>query len=110
MARAIKEQTEQEVLFDFPVALKALMPFLDSTNIADKPGIPMAFSAYLELVDWTGRAVVKNKRGVIPGNLPPILQRLGIDGSRWVSNATEFEAVHQQRFARRREQVIHDTG
>ena len=110
LARAIKEQTDQEVLFDFPVELKALMPFLGSTNLSDQAGIPLAFSAYLELVDWTGRAVVQNKRGSIPSNLPPILQRLGIDESRWASNATQFEAVHRQRFSRQRLQTIPDTG
>jgi REP element-mobilizing transposase RayT len=35
---------------------------------------------YLEVVDWLGRALREDKRGAIPGALPPIIQRLGIDG------------------------------
>ncbi|MEX2339240.1 MAG: hypothetical protein WD609_11790 [Aquisalimonadaceae bacterium] len=33
---------------------------------------------YLELMDWTGRAVPAHKRGAIPAHVPPILERLGI--------------------------------
>lgn len=29
-----------------------------------------------ELVDWTGRAIREGKRGAIPANVPPILERL----------------------------------
>ncbi len=34
---------------------------------------------YLELVDWAGRAIRRDKRGYIPEHLPPILERLGIE-------------------------------
>jgi REP element-mobilizing transposase RayT len=34
---------------------------------------------YLELVDWAGRAIRADKRGAIPGHLPPILTRLGLN-------------------------------
>jgi hypothetical protein len=34
------------------------------------------FRDYLELVDWSGRAVRSGKKGAIPENSPPILQRL----------------------------------
>ncbi len=41
----------------------------------------MVFTAedYLELVDWTGRAIREDKRGAIPESIPPILERLRID-------------------------------
>ena len=41
-------------------------------------GIPFSFTDYLELVDWTGRVLRDDKRGHIPANLPPILERLNI--------------------------------
>nr|WP_232199444.1 transposase [Thioalkalivibrio thiocyanodenitrificans] len=34
---------------------------------------------YLELVDWAGRAIREDKRGAIPGDLPPVLTRLGLN-------------------------------
>jgi putative transposase len=33
------------------------------------------------LLDWTGRELHRDKRGAIPENLAPILDRLGIDRS-----------------------------
>lgn len=39
---------------------------------------PVAYDDYLELVDWSGRAVHPDKRGKIPDETPPILERLGI--------------------------------
>lgn len=41
-------------------------------------GIPCSFQDYLELVDWSGRAIRADKRGSIPSDLPPILTRLNI--------------------------------
>ena len=46
--------------------------------------IPFALSSYLELVDWTGRIVRQDKRGSIPADIPPILERLRIDPDEWV--------------------------
>jgi REP element-mobilizing transposase RayT len=46
--------------------------------------IPFAFEDYLELVDWTGRAIRSDKRGQIPAGHPGILDRLGIDPERFI--------------------------
>ena len=70
----------------------------------------MPYSAYLELVDWTGRAIVETKRGVIPADLPPILERLNISGKHWLSAASQFEALHNKRFIRKRAHLLADTG
>jgi REP element-mobilizing transposase RayT len=45
--------------------------------------IPCHFHDYLELVDWTGRAIRSDKRGAIDTTLPPIMQRLKIDANAW---------------------------
>lgn len=42
-------------------------------------GIPFNLKDYLELVDWGGREVQRNKRGYIPATAPPILVRLRMD-------------------------------
>jgi len=41
-----------------------------------KGSIPFSLKGYLELVDWGGRQIKRNKRGVIPASAPPILTRL----------------------------------
>ncbi|MFO7764425.1 MAG: hypothetical protein R6V61_11905 [Wenzhouxiangellaceae bacterium] len=46
----------------------------------DEPEHPIPYESrdYLELVDWSGRAIIEAKRGSIPDNLPPTLERLKI--------------------------------
>lgn len=63
----------------------ALMPF-DATSRTPW-AIPFAFEDYLELVDWTGRAIRCEKRGHIPSGHPAILDRLGIDPERFIDYA-----------------------
>jgi len=46
--------------------------------------IPYTLRDYLELVDWSGRAVVEGKRGSIPEHLPPILERLKMDPTAYI--------------------------
>ena len=43
----------------------------------------MTRDQYLSLLDMVGRVVREDKRGAIPAELPPILERLGIDPVRW---------------------------
>ena len=45
--------------------------------------LPYHYREYLELVDWSGRAIKADKRGAIDVQLPPILKRLGIDAEHW---------------------------
>ena len=47
-------------------------------------GIPFKADDYIELVDWTGRIIRSDKRGAIPENMPPILQRLNQDAENWL--------------------------
>jgi hypothetical protein len=56
-----------------------------------QPSIPFHFTDYLELVDWTGRVIRADKRGHIPTQLPPILQRLNIDTKQWLNASEHFE-------------------
>ena len=43
--------------------------------------IPINLKDYLELVDWGGRAIKRNKQGYIPADTPPILARLRMNAS-----------------------------
>ena len=53
----------------------------------------LAFSIkdYLQLIDWTGRAIKNEKSGFIPGNAPPILARLNMDSQKWLRFVPEVE-------------------
>jgi REP element-mobilizing transposase RayT len=56
--------------------------------------IPYSYIEYLELVDWSGRAIREDKRGAIDSQLPSILTRLGIDNEEWVI-AMQPKGAHQ---------------
>jgi len=60
-----------------------LAPFA-SDQSSQTDAIPLRQQDYLLLVDWTGRQLQSKKRGRIPAQLPPILDRLGIEHSLWL--------------------------
>lgn len=102
LEQAIHSQSANEALLSFESVLKPLLPFSGNVTEEIQNGILFSFCNYLELVDWTGRAILHNKRGSIPSHLPSIIRRLAINPKIWLSSATRFEAIHQQRFGRRR--------
>jgi putative transposase len=66
-----------------------LAGFLQNARDQNSP-LPFAFADYLELVDWTGRAVRAGKRGAIPADVPPVLHRLGIEPENWIETVQHF--------------------
>jgi len=73
----LRPEAETHVLPQAP-----LMPF---DAAARTPwAVPFAFEDYLELVDWTGRALRPDKPGYIQARVPKILVRLGIDGEQFI--------------------------
>ena len=71
---------------------KALVPF---GNIMENEShaIDFKLSDYLELVDYTGRALRNDKQaGAIPEYLSPILTRLQFESSNWVSFVKTIES------------------
>ncbi|MCU7922741.1 MAG: transposase [Candidatus Thiodiazotropha sp. (ex Dulcina madagascariensis)] len=69
-----------------------LLPFVGNPR-ADMPkGLPFRLIDYLELLDWTGRAMLENKHGHIPKDQPPILERLQIDPKHWLYMTQHFES------------------
>ncbi len=70
----------------------ALLPFVGNPREEMPKGLPFRLSDYLELVDWTGRARREDKRGAIPGNVPPVLEQLQIDSRYWLYMAENFES------------------
>ncbi len=67
-----------------------LLSFIGNEKQENRNGINYSLEDYLELVDWTGRAIVDGKRGAIPPDLPPILFRLKVDPTQWVRTVQQF--------------------
>jgi REP element-mobilizing transposase RayT len=61
-----------------------LRQFHETGNKRDS--IPFSLIDYLQLIDWTGRAIRNDKRGAIDNALPPILKRLNIDQEAWIES------------------------
>ena len=68
-----------------------LLPFVGNYRQPMSKGIPFHLTDYLELVDWTGRAVLQGK-GSIDTDTPKILQRLSISPKHWIELSTNFES------------------
>lgn len=63
-----------------------LMPLVKQHRDPHRHAIGFTLTDYIELVDWTGRAIRDDKRGAIDSTLPPILQRLGIEPEAWLAH------------------------
>jgi hypothetical protein len=57
-----------------------------ATLQAVRSNLPISQSDYFALVDWTGRLVRSDKRGAIPSQVKPILQKLNVKELDWVDN------------------------
>ncbi|MCF6258648.1 MAG: transposase [Gammaproteobacteria bacterium] len=78
-----------------PTSVK-LTDFIRDEHKDQPEGIAFSYLDYLELVDWSGRAIRDDKAGAIADNLPPILDRLGIEQQGWLDMINHYD----QRFFR----------
>ena len=51
---------------------------------------PLALLDYLELVDWTGRAIRDDKPGSISDKTPNLLSVLDLESETWIDLASRF--------------------
>jgi hypothetical protein len=56
----------------------------------------MSFAEYLNLLDWTGRQIRADKRGAIPADLAPILERLRVDSDGWLKLMGRFSRLFRR--------------
>jgi REP element-mobilizing transposase RayT len=63
-----------------------LIPLVKQGKDPHENAIGFALNDYLELIDWAGRAILENKRGAIPSDAPPIIQRVGLDTERYLAH------------------------
>ncbi len=104
--KAVEQQVQQQSLQHFNthagLFIKPLAAFEGNISQKQQSGILFSLEDYLELVDYTGRILHPNKRGVISESLPPILDRLNLNEKEWIEQATQFESCYQKQFAKTR--------
>jgi REP element-mobilizing transposase RayT len=61
-----------------------------SRRASNKGCLFMTLTEYLQLLDWTGRQLKTGKRGTIPKNAPPILDRLNLSVELWLHAVEHF--------------------
>ena len=93
---SIRQRIQQALKVKQPEAIDqqpdALYPFVGYPRKDMPAGLPFRLQDYLELVDWSGRIMREDKRGYIPSQLPPLLQRLGMDARHWLYLTKHFES------------------
>ena len=73
-------------------APSALVPFATQlTDSCTSVQLAPTLEAYVELLEWTGRAVAKGKSGKIVGPAPRLLVDQGVSAERWVSALAEHK-------------------
>jgi REP element-mobilizing transposase RayT len=63
---------------------------ISARRASNRGFLPLTLDHYLALLDWTGRQLRYDKRGAIPIELRPILERLSINVEAWVENMRDF--------------------
>ncbi|ARU58126.1 transposase [Oleiphilus messinensis] len=101
-AKAIQNQISEGALFSFNLSIKPLLHFEETIKGSVQVGLPFTWQDYLHLVDYTGRAVHPSKRGSTPEHLPSILCRLGLSNHDWLTRSTQFEAIYERQYSRRK--------
>ena len=79
-----------------PLTPKGLLPFAGNRDTLPESALPYDFLDYLALVDWTGRAIRADKRGAIPEELAPILERLNVETDNWLETVCRFEGRYRR--------------
>ncbi|MET0071327.1 MAG: alpha-amylase family glycosyl hydrolase [Candidatus Thiodiazotropha sp.] len=67
-----------------------LHPLKRSSEMETAKHIPFELNDYLRLVDWTGRAIREDKKGAIPSDLAPILERIGLNPAAWLTSVSHY--------------------
>ena len=69
-----------------------LMPFSEVINQQqDFAALPFNLKDYIDLVDWTGRCVRKDKRGFIEEQSPHLIASLGLSQEQWQYLSLEIQ-------------------
>ena len=78
-------------------AYRDAMPSKSGKRASDKGFLAMTFETYLKLLDWTGRQLRRDhKRGRIPNEIAPILERIGLSGELWCEVVKRFGKIFKR--------------
>jgi REP element-mobilizing transposase RayT len=69
---------------------------IPSDRASNKGCLAMSFAEYLNLLDWTGRQLRADKRGAIPADLAPILERLQVSDEGWLQLMGQFSRMFRR--------------
>ncbi|TEW51917.1 transposase [Psychromonas algicola] len=81
---------QKEKPLEYAFTKKPLFGFVGDENEQSTQGISFSLLDYIELVDWSGRIIREDKRGVISSQRPRLLSTLGLDDDTWLSLASSF--------------------
>jgi len=97
-ARAFRGATFQTFsVTRFGLVFQPNTEYADGWHLLYKGCLPMSFVEYLNLLDWTGRQLRADKRGAIPQDLAPILERLQIGGEAgWLQLMGQFSRLFRR--------------
>jgi hypothetical protein len=102
LKKAMDDEIKQQRLQRFDLPLKPLVQFDGNVTSREQIGILFSLKDCLQSVDTTGRMIRTDKRGAIPINLPPILERLSINRQQWLQQSQQFEKLYASQFAKKR--------
>ena len=82
-----RHQTKPNSDCSVPSQPYSLLPF---SPVANNNAIPLNYSDYFELIDWSSRHIDPKKTGYIDDCAPKILDTLGIEADDWQSAVKDF--------------------
>jgi hypothetical protein len=91
------KERRAEWLSPFELSEEIVNSPVPSARASNTGCLPMSFAEYLNLLDWTGRQLRADKRGAIPQDLAPILERLQIGGEAgWLQLMGQFSRLFRR--------------
>ncbi|NNF15468.1 MAG: hypothetical protein HKN70_01920 [Gammaproteobacteria bacterium] len=104
LGRSMCDVAKDQGLRGFDLAIKPLLGFGDrnspsKNNDTNTNNLPISFTDYAELVDWSGRALRAGKRGAIAVHVAPVLERLNLSEDQWFNATRGFEVLHRRKAA-----------
>jgi len=89
--QAVSDTNDTEQVKSQPAQPKSLLPFSGGISDKDnKPTLPFPLYDYLELCDWSGRAIRTDKSGAIDEKAPKLLTQLGLTNEDWLKTLNRF--------------------